>query len=61
MNTICERLIATLHRELLDRILILNQAQPEPILERDKTGNLVPGAGRVAGQASEIIWDHAGW
>ncbi len=34
---------------------------PEPIFERDKTGNLVPGAGRVAGQASEIIWDHAGW
>ncbi len=26
-----------------------------------RTGNLVPSAGRVAGQASEIIWEHAGW
>jgi putative transposase len=32
MNAICERLIGTLRRELLDRILILNQAHLQAIL-----------------------------
>jgi putative transposase len=32
MNAICERLIGTLHRELLDRILILNQSHLRAVL-----------------------------
>ena len=32
MNTICERLIGTLRRELLDRTLILNQAHLRAVL-----------------------------
>jgi putative transposase len=32
MNAICERLIGTLRRELLDRTLILNQAQLRTVL-----------------------------
>ena len=32
MNTICERLIGTLRRELLDRILILNQSHLRAVL-----------------------------
>jgi putative transposase len=50
MNAICERLIGTLHRELLDQILILNQAHLRAVLagyqEHDNTTRPHQGLGQ---------------
>ncbi len=50
MNAICDRLISTLHRELLDRILILNQAHLRAVLagyqEHDNTAPPRQGPGQ---------------
>jgi putative transposase len=43
MNAICERLIGTLRRELLDRTLILNQAHLRAVLAHGCFGRRTPG------------------
>jgi hypothetical protein len=73
VNAIAERWTGSARRECLGRMLITGERHLQLIREYDqvawgdtvsgthRTGNLVPSAGRVAGQASEIIWEHAGW
>jgi putative transposase len=55
MNAICERLIGTLRRELLDRTLILNQAHLRPVLAKTRIITTPAGLTRASTSASPTL------
>ena len=55
MNAICERLIGTLRRELLDRILILNRAHLRAVLAEYQEHYNTAGPTRASASASRTV------
>jgi Integrase core domain len=58
MNAICERLIGTLHRELLDRVLILGEAHLRAILAEYQEHHNTARPHQAIGQRTPCSQDH---
>ena len=63
MNAICERVIGTLHRELLDRLLILGERHlalvlREYLIPATGTGHINPGSNgpRISRRSRSVMW-----
>jgi hypothetical protein len=54
MNAICERLVGTLRREVLDRTLILGEAHLRAVLTEYQTHTTPPGRTRESHSTSPV-------